>query len=98
MEILEAQAGIFMVGGFETSSTTMSNCLLELAKQLELQRTLRKEICQSFHEDNGEISYEAVKKMTCLDMVIYATLRLYHVLPLLQRQYDDLYTCICSTL
>ncbi|XP_058975924.1 cytochrome P450 6g1-like [Musca domestica] len=87
MECLMAQAGIFMIGGFETSSTTMSNALLELAKQPELQSHLREEIKEAFAEGKGEISYDAISKMNYLDMVIYETLRLYPVLPSLERRY-----------
>ncbi|XP_073846006.1 cytochrome P450 6g1-like [Musca autumnalis] len=87
MECLVAQAGIFLIGGFETSSTTMSNALLELAKQPELLQKAREEIKTAFCEGNGEVSYEAINKLSYLDMVIYETLRLYPVLPVLERQH-----------
>ncbi|XP_061399969.1 cytochrome P450 6g1-like, partial [Musca vetustissima] len=87
MECLIAQAGIFMVGGFDTSSTTISNALLELAKQPELQTKLRQEIKDALAEGDGEISYEAFGKLTYMEMVINETLRIYPVLPVIDRQY-----------
>ncbi|XP_058981672.1 cytochrome P450 6g1-like [Musca domestica] len=87
MECLIAQAGIFMVGGFDTSSTTMSNALLELAKDTSVQKKLREETKEAFVEGNGEISYEALNKLTYLEMVINETLRLYPVLAVLERQH-----------
>lgn len=88
MECLTAQAGIFIAGGAETSSTTMSNVLLELAKHPELQKKLKKQIRNAFEAANGShISYEAMNKMVYLEMIIDETLRLYPVLSMLQRNY-----------
>lgn len=87
MEVLEAQAGFIMVAGFETSSTTMSNCLLELAKHPEEQKKLRDEIQQVYREANGDVTYEDMSKLIYMEMVINETLRLYPVLPMIARQY-----------
>ncbi|XP_037812684.1 cytochrome P450 6g1-like [Lucilia sericata] len=88
MESLIAQASIFMSAGFETSATTMANALFEMAKNQEVQQKLRKEIVQTLARDEGEMSYDSLNKMEYLQMVIDETLRLYPVLPLLDRRYS----------
>ncbi|XP_075166832.1 cytochrome P450 6g1-like [Haematobia irritans] len=88
MECLAAQAGVFMVGGFETSSTTMANALLELAKHPDIQEKLKKEIHMVLKEENSsQISPEAINKIDYLEMIINETLRLYPVSPILERKY-----------
>ncbi|XP_059225821.1 uncharacterized protein LOC106092109 [Stomoxys calcitrans] len=86
MQCLIAQAGVFMVGGFETSSTTMSNALLELAKHPELQNKLKRQIQTTMEQKTeSKLSYEDMNNLEYIDMVIYETLRLYPVFPILER-------------
>lgn len=65
-----AQAFIFYVAGFETSSTTMSFCLFELARNEKCQLRVRQEIERAIHDDGGQLSLEAVQNMKYLDMCI----------------------------
>ncbi|XP_013114332.2 cytochrome P450 6g1 isoform X1 [Stomoxys calcitrans] len=86
MYCLIAQAMVMTVAGFETSSTTMANALLELAKQPDLQKRLKDEIRTAFSRaDQLKIPYEDLNKLEYMDMVVSETLRLYPVLPVLQR-------------
>ncbi|XP_073811655.1 cytochrome P450 6g1-like [Musca autumnalis] len=79
---------VFLVAGFETSATTMSFPLLELVKHMEIQKKLRKEIVHAFREANGrDISYEQFNAMEYLDMVVSETLRMYPVVPVLERKF-----------
>ncbi|XP_061402158.1 cytochrome P450 6g1-like, partial [Musca vetustissima] len=88
MQTLIAQAAIFIAAGAETSSTTMSNALFELAKQPDVQQRLKSEIKQAFdQEESSVLSYEILNNMKYLEMVINETLRLYPVLPILERLY-----------
>lgn len=87
-DFLIAQAAVFLTAGFETSSSTMAFGLYELAKKPELQARLRKEIVDALIKDNGEISYETIHSMEYLGMVVSEVLRLYPVLPFLDRQYE----------
>ncbi|XP_069688236.1 uncharacterized protein [Periplaneta americana] len=80
-----AQAFIFLVAGFETSSTTMSYTLYELALQPDLQHRLRTEIRSVLDQHKGSVTYEAIQQMTYLHMVVSETLRKYPVLPFLDR-------------
>ncbi|XP_075151052.1 cytochrome P450 6g1-like [Haematobia irritans] len=88
MEIIASQLGILLGAVTDTSSTTIANVLLEVAKHPDIQDRLRKEICAAFVQGNGSISYDAINNMTYLDMVVDETLRLYPVLPMLERQYS----------
>lgn len=65
-----AQAFIFFVAGFETSSSLMSFALLELAENQDVQDRLRVEINNVMRQNNGELTYENLSEMRYLDMVI----------------------------
>uniref|UniRef100_A0A182K3B0 Uncharacterized protein n=1 Tax=Anopheles christyi TaxID=43041 RepID=A0A182K3B0_9DIPT len=52
---LAAQVLIFFLAGFETSSTTQSFCLYELAKNQDIQDRLREEINRAVEENGGEV-------------------------------------------
>lgn len=68
-----AQCFIFFLGGFETSSTTMTFAMLELAQNQDIQEKLRKEIKKVLTKHEGKISYEAVMEMRYLEQVINGT-------------------------
>uniref|UniRef100_A0A182TNR3 Cytochrome P450 n=1 Tax=Anopheles melas TaxID=34690 RepID=A0A182TNR3_9DIPT len=63
--------------GFETSSTTQSFCLYELAKNPDIQERLREEINRAIKENGGEVTYDVVMNIKYLDNVIDETLRKY---------------------
>lgn len=66
--LLTAQAFVFFIAGFETSSSAISNALYELALNPEVQDKLRQEIKEYFNKHN-ELKYEYIKDMTYLDLV-----------------------------
>ncbi|XP_065367005.1 uncharacterized protein LOC135959839 [Calliphora vicina] len=86
IEQMAAQTFVFFLGGFETSSITISFCLYELAKHMKIQEKLRHEILAEIKECNNEITYEVVNNMVYLKQVIAETLRMYPVLPNLVRR------------
>ncbi|XP_017468127.1 PREDICTED: probable cytochrome P450 6a21 [Rhagoletis zephyria] len=86
VEEITAQAFVFLVAGFETSSTTMSFALYELAQHEDIQQRVRDEITAALERHNGEFTYDCMREMTYLNQVISETLRLYTVLPVLNRE------------
>ena len=63
-----AQAFVFFAAGFETTSSTATYSLLELALNPECQQKLQEEIDQ-FTNNSQDITYENILKMEYLDMV-----------------------------
>ncbi|XP_069676418.1 probable cytochrome P450 6a14 [Periplaneta americana] len=72
---LASQAFIFFLAGFETSSTTLSFCLYELAVNPDIQKKLRGEIDAALRKSGGHITYDAVQNIGYLGKVIDETLR-----------------------
>ncbi|KAH8250707.1 hypothetical protein KR032_000240, partial [Drosophila birchii] len=83
---LAAQVFVFYLAGFETSSSTMSYCLYEMAQNQDIQERLRNEIQTVLEEHDGQLTYESIKDMRYLDQVISETLRLYTLVPHLERK------------
>jgi cytochrome P450 len=65
-----AQAFGFLVAGFESSGSTISFALYELALHPEIQKRLRAEIMQVLKTHNGELTYNGIQEMAYLDMVV----------------------------
>ncbi|KAH8252674.1 hypothetical protein KR032_001203, partial [Drosophila birchii] len=87
LEQMAAQAFVFFVAGFETSSSTMSFCLYELALQQDIQDRVREEIKSVLSKtEGGEITYDSVAEMTYLEQVLAETLRKHPILPHLIRE------------
>lgn len=68
-ELMTAQAFVFFLAGFETSSSTISHALYELALSPDVQNKLRKEITEELQKNNGELTYDGVKSMKYLNKV-----------------------------
>ncbi|XP_049792580.1 cytochrome P450 6k1-like [Schistocerca nitens] len=84
-ELMTAQCFVFFAAGFETSSTTMSFCLHELALHHDVQERVRAEVDAVVRKHGGAITYDAIQDMTYLDQVVAETLRMYPPLPFLDR-------------
>nr|XP_024218643.1 cytochrome P450 6a2-like [Halyomorpha halys] len=89
--MLTAQCFVFFLAGFETSSSVQSYCLYELALNPDVQRKLREEIHSTISKHGG-ITYQAIKEMEYLDMVVSETMRMYPTVPTLNRSCTKDYT------
>lgn len=68
---IAAQSFLFFVAGFETSATTVTMALHELAQHLNIQDKAREEISNVLKEHSGDLSYEAISQMNYIDMIIF---------------------------
>ncbi|XP_024876802.1 cytochrome P450 6A1-like, partial [Temnothorax curvispinosus] len=90
--LIAAQAFVFFAAGFETSSTTISNALYELALNKKIQDNLREEIDEVYKKHGRDLTYDNIKKMDYLDKVFKETLRKYPPATLLRRESMSSYT------
>lgn len=67
---IAAQAFVFLLAGFETSSTTMGFALYELAQHQDIQKKARDEINMVLENHNNQFSYECMKEMVYLEQVM----------------------------
>nr|WDY85979.1 cytochrome P450 6HW28 [Pagiophloeus tsushimanus] len=74
---ITAQCLLFYIAGFETSATTMTFALLELAQHQEIQEKVRQEAKDVLKKHNGKMTYEAMMELVYTEMVIEETLRKY---------------------
>lgn len=78
-----------MILGFETSSATQSFALYHIAKEDGVQDKLRNEISEMLVRTKGKVTYDSVmnvSEMPYLHQIINETLRLYPILPVLDRE------------
>lgn len=91
-ELLGAQLWVFMVAGYETSSTTVSNILYFLAHHHDVQDKVRAEIKKYCGKTSADMEYENISSMKYLDKVYKETLRLLPVINTIQRRAVTDYT------
>ncbi|XP_014477701.1 PREDICTED: cytochrome P450 9e2-like [Dinoponera quadriceps] len=88
---MSAQAFIFFLGGFETSSTAMSFIAHELAANPDVQAKLRQEIDEALEDSKEKVTYETINHLKYMDMVISETLRLYPPVVFVERECESFY-------
>ncbi|XP_057323983.1 cytochrome P450 6k1-like [Microplitis mediator] len=84
--LLTSQAFVFFLAGFETSSTTISFALYELATSPDIQKKLRAEIIETLKQHDGQLSYEVINEMKYLNIVVQETLRKNPPVSVLRRK------------
>ncbi|KAJ8913635.1 hypothetical protein NQ315_007352 [Exocentrus adspersus] len=86
MDEAAAQCFVFFLAGFETSSTTMTFALYELAVHQDVQEKVRKEIETVLTKHDNQITYDSLSELKYMKQVIDETLRIYTALPFVTRQ------------
>ncbi|XP_059057155.1 cytochrome P450 6a2-like [Achroia grisella] len=82
--LITSNSFIFMLAGLESTATTLSFCLYELAKANDIQNRIKQEISECLDRHNG-LNYEAVCSMRLTTQVVLETLRLHPPTPLTTR-------------
>jgi cytochrome P450 family 6 len=72
-----AQAFAFLFAGYETSASTLSFALYELALHPEIQHSLSAEILQVLREQDCKLTYDSVQGMSYLDRVVSGEERIW---------------------
>lgn len=81
LELMGANAFVFLLAGYDTAAGTMSFLLYELAAHPEVQDRLLQDIMEVLKRHSGALTYEAVKEMKYLEQVLSETLRLFPPIP-----------------
>lgn len=74
---LIAQCFMFLMAGYETTSSTLALASHSIAVNPYIQEKLQKEIDGVWIDDEQPPSYDVIQSLPYLDMVICETLRLY---------------------
>jgi cytochrome P450 family 6 len=85
VEQIAAQSFIFFLAGYETTSSTMTFCLYELAIDEEIQEKARESVKNVLKKHDNKFTYEAISEMEYLEQCVNETLRKYPVVTNLQR-------------
>ncbi|KAK4879444.1 hypothetical protein RN001_007590 [Aquatica leii] len=84
----------FMFAGYETTASTISFTLYNLAQHPNIQEKVIDELKWIFGNDkNRHPTNDDLPNMKYLEMVIKETLRLYPVAPLISREVTEKFTC-----
>lgn len=67
---LAAQAFVFFQAGFESSASTLTFCLYELALNLDIQNEARRIIRETYEKYNGQFTYEMMNDMPYIDQIL----------------------------
>nr|ADP22309.1 P450 monooxygenase [Bactrocera dorsalis] len=86
LDEIAAQSFVFFLAGLETSSSTMSFALYELALHPEIQDKARAEIESVLARYDGEITYEGVREMQYLYQIFCETLHKYSIASITMRR------------
>ncbi|XP_046646973.1 cytochrome P450 3A24-like [Daphnia pulicaria] len=75
-EIVTSQSMLFLLAGFDTTATTLTNSAFLLARNPEVQERLYEEVMRK-HEQFGEVNHEMILDFPYVDHVIHEVLRMY---------------------
>jgi len=80
------QSLMFLIGGYHSTSMTLTYASFMLANNPECQEKAQQEMDAVLERHGGQLTYEAVAELTYLDRVLSETLRLYPAVLRLRRE------------
>jgi cytochrome P450 len=88
---------LFMIAGYETTSTALAYSTYVLATQTEIQEKLVEEINQNnWDNNNEEDAYETAANLSYLDMFVREVLRMYPITNKGQIRECNITTNVCG--
>nr|CAH0100563.1 unnamed protein product [Daphnia galeata] len=84
-EIVMGQSTLFMLAGFDTTATTLTNTCFQLARNPDIQEKLHETILRKL-DDYGDVCHETVQDMPYLEQIIQEVLRFYPPVLRIERQ------------
>jgi cytochrome P450 family 13 len=88
---------VFMVAGYETTSTALAYSTYILATKPEIQDKLFDEIDQNnWNNLNEEDAYETANNLTYLDLFVREVLRMYPIAPRIPTRECNTTTIVCG--
>lgn len=79
MNEISAQAFVFFLAGFETSSTTMSFAMHELATHPDIQEKARAEVQAIMKKYDGKLTFEGIMEMKYLEQCVNGKQKLRNI-------------------
>lgn len=73
-KVIAAQAFVFFLAGFETSSTTLSFCLHEMAVNKDIQEDVFREIRRAVKKYGQPLNYESLRDLVLLEQCLLGNL------------------------
>jgi cytochrome P450 family 13 len=88
---------LFMIAGYETTSTALAYSTYVLATQPHIQQRLREEIDQhQWNHHDCETTYETAASLTYLDMFVREVLRMYPITSTALTRECNTTTTVCG--
>ncbi|CAH2061688.1 unnamed protein product, partial [Iphiclides podalirius] len=84
-DVIAAQAFVFYAAGYETSASTMTFLLYEVAKNPEIQDKLIAEVDEVLKKHDGKVTFDTLNDLKYMEKVFDETLRMYPLVEPLQR-------------
>ncbi|KAL7015223.1 hypothetical protein ACKWTF_016353 [Chironomus riparius] len=72
-----AQSFVFFLAGYETSASTMTFCIYELAQHPEIQQKARESVIKVLEKHDGKFTYEAIADMQFVEQCVKEALRIH---------------------
>ena len=87
---------LFMLAGYETTSTALASSTYVLATQPDIQDKLRAEIDEQEWNEDNQVNYDTVMNMKYLDLFVREVLRMYPVTTTVMTRECNTATNVCG--